>query len=47
LGQSPVLLTDEMRAWEELDPLPNDVVTPPASDMKVTVPQLGDTDDSV
>jgi HK97 family phage portal protein len=45
LGQAPVLLTDEMRDWEDLDPLPSDVIVPPA--VAVTVPQLGDNDDSV
>lgn len=44
MGQAPVLLTDEMRAWEELDPLPDDyVVPPPATD--ATVPSVAESDD--
>jgi len=39
IGQKPVLLTDEMRAWEELDPLPD--VEPMAVDAE------DDTEDDV
>ena len=43
-GQKPVLLTDEMRAWEELDPLPATEMpsVDVEDDVDDSVPQIGD-----
>lgn len=39
IGQPPVLLTDEMRAWEELDPLPADSIP----DVEDSAPMVDDS----
>ena len=42
IGMSPVLDTDEMRDWEDLDPLPDsEQYAPPAADVVVDVPGMG------